>query len=166
MSVASAVLVALFGCGDVKGPGDFVPGVDDDVGEGSSGEVEDAIEGDPCGEQSPWECDPVTGEGCEGEGIACGFWGGSEPGFYCLTQATEPEGSPCDVLAGPWCGSGTHCSAPEGESAGVCARLCCGDGDCEGEEECVQVDWSPLSATLGVCSVFEDVPDAGVDAGR
>ncbi|MDD5309651.1 MAG: hypothetical protein PHU25_20220 [Deltaproteobacteria bacterium] len=33
--------------------------------------------GDPCSDQNPWPCNPVTNEGCDGEDDACDWGGGS-----------------------------------------------------------------------------------------
>lgn len=164
---AVAVIAALAcACGDVKGPGDFVPSVDDKVGEGSTYDsTDEVIPGDPCQEDNPWSCDPITNEGCDGEEIACGFWSGEDPGFFCMTAATEPEGSPCDTAAGPWCAEGTHCMVSGDGTFGNCASFCCSSDDCVDGEDCVQLDWSPVEATLGVCSGPLDPPDGGSDAG-
>jgi hypothetical protein len=161
-----AALLAL-GCDDVAGPGDFEPSVDQDMGSGSGEDTdEETIEGDPCEPESPWECDPVSGEGCEGEGMACGFWTGADPGFYCLSSSTEPAGAACDTKDGPWCGLGATCLAEGDGTAGICVLFCCSDGDCSAAGvPCVEQDWSPVQATLGLCVIETGEADAGPDSG-
>ena len=112
--------------------------------------VSPQLRGDPCaGESTPWECSPIDMQGCDdgsdidaGSTMSCA-WGRQNNlfGFYCFSNATEPEGAACEDIEGPWCGPGLTCKYPVGETAqqGVCVKMCCAQSDCESGETCTPV---------------------------
>jgi hypothetical protein len=85
------------------------------------------------------QCNPVTSEGCAGEGEACDVAEGG--GFACYPPPNEQAlCAPCGQAEG-WCAPGHTC-------VGACARYCCDDGDC-GAGTC---DKSLLEGgAVGVC---------------
>jgi hypothetical protein len=90
------------------------------------------LSGDPCSD-NPWDCDPVSGSGCDTEtGWACDYgemWG--YDGFYCFGSSTEPLGALCELdTSGPFCANTLTCAD------GVCRDYCCSDDDCSGSETC------------------------------
>jgi len=149
--VATAALCCA-ACKDIKDTDYFEDGVDSDVG-GDNNQSEDTEQeppsGDPCApEGGVWSCDPVTAEGCPGEGTACdhGVLGGIA-GFYCYTDCTETEGAPCmyEDNGGPWCAAGMTCLE------GVCARYCCGSSDCDGDQCQPLTLENVIGGALGTC---------------
>ena len=143
-------LLVSIGCEDVKYTDYFEGEVDSDVGQGAADDLDaggaDQQSGDPCGDDNPWGCDPLTNAGCADGGVACD-WGqhGGVDGFFCFTDATEPVGAECVADGGPWCGGGATCAD------GICVRYCCADGDCA-TGPCEPVAWEPVEGPLGLCS--------------
>lgn len=156
IAIALLVFLAVAACGNVKRTDYFEEGVDSDVG-GGSGNGSDAgaeqVEGDPCEpDAGPWDCDPLTGEGCEGEGVACdhGQHDGVA-GFYCFVDCTEELGAPCMTgpSDGPWCAAGMTCRD------GVCVRFCCSSDDCDAGD-CEPIDLANvIGGSLGTCPAPE-----------
>jgi hypothetical protein len=123
------------------------------------------ISGNPCAEDSPFECDPITGEPCNGAEVSCDFDLGTHEfiGFYCFGDSTEPEGAECDQISGPWCAITMSCYE------GACRKYCCSDDDCAGEPCTPMIDydyWEGLVTgdELGFCLGGDD-PDGGPDSG-
>ncbi len=108
--------------------------------------------GDPCSEDSPWECNPVTNEGCTGDDIACDWdiYVNIEA-FVCLPESDRALGDECTLRGGygPYCGPGLTCYI------GECVKSCCSDSDCP-EENCNYHDldvWDNyvVGGSLGIC---------------
>jgi len=95
-------------------------------------------------------CNPVTNEGCDDSaGEACEY--GMEEYFTCFPAPNDvDEGGACDWETGPYCAPTLTCDpTTPGETAGVCRRHCCSDGDCESGQSCEAYD--PDFGTLGAC---------------
>ena len=113
--------------------------------------VETQQEGDPCSDSSPWDCDPVTNEGCTGENVACAWT--TELGvkaFRCAPDATAKQGEDCTQRTddGPYCEAGLRCFK------GTCTPYCCGDSGCPDENCNYYGNWgsSVTGGNLGVCA--------------
>jgi hypothetical protein len=162
--IAWACAVALFlsACGNVKPDWGFEEKVDWDIGEGLNADTDgDAGEAptDPCADPDAGACDPLTNAGCDGDaGYACSFHDETEGSFACLSDSTEPEGSPCDAADGPWCGPALACAPGDGGS-GVCVPFCCGADEC-GDGPCTPFDYPSVEGPFGFCS--PESPDAGI----
>lgn len=143
-------LIAALACGDVKYTQYYEGAVDSDVGQddgdGLDAGASEQPTGDPCGDESPWSCDPVTNAGCPDGGVGCDFGEhGGVLGFFCFTDATEPVGATCAADGGPWCAGGATCAD------GICRGFCCGDDDCD-TGACEPVTWEPVEGPLGLCA--------------
>jgi hypothetical protein len=150
--ILAACLAA--GCGDAGITDYFQPEGDSDIGGAHDSPDDSGAEqptGDPCAADSPWPCQPVTGDGCAGDDLACDFGlSGGIWGFWCFTDCSEPAGAPCDQIAGPWCASGMTCRG------GVCTAFCCLAEDCPEGSACVPGSWTPpLESGPGFC---EELP--------
>ena len=166
--LAGVALVALAAalscaCGDVADPEYFQQEVDPDVGQDNGDDPDagtSAVTGDPCADDNPWGCDPVTNAGCQAQETACeyGVHQGAS-GFYCFSDSTEPLGAACGSQdnGGPWCAGGSTCVS------GICVAYCCGDDDCGGEV-CSAVEHENVTGPLGTCPPEQDL-DTDLDAG-
>lgn len=99
-----------------------------DTGTGSGQDTETQLptesqqEGDPCSQDTPWECNPVTNAGCD-DGDGCAWTTVKKVGaFRCRPAGTRTEFQPCSATAK--CAAGFHCIA------GMCSAYCCGEDDC------------------------------------
>jgi len=120
------------------------------VGQGGGGDLDaggpEQLSGDPCGDENPWGCDPVSNTGCGDGGLACDYGEHEDAlGFYCFTDSTEPLGAPCAVDGGPWCAGGSTCAD------GVCVAFCCETGDCP-SGSCDPLDLAHVEGPLGLCT--------------
>ncbi|HUT79171.1 MAG TPA: hypothetical protein VM285_15845 [Polyangia bacterium] len=158
MSARTTALAVAFwlaaGCGDAGITDYFEPEGDSDIGGANDLTADSGTQqptGDPCAEDSPWPCHPVTGAGCDGDDSGCDFGlGGGVWGFFCFSDCTEPLGASCDQAVGPWCASGMTCRG------GVCSGFCCLAEDCPEGIGCVPGNWDPpLEAGPGFC---EELP--------
>ncbi len=117
----------------------------------------DQISGDPCSQENPWGCNPVTNEGCAGAGSAC-VWvvENGVAGFTCKFDSVLGEGRACttrDIESAEYCGPGMICMFD------YCVPYCCSDADCV-EGSCVGQELSPLTGDfLGVCSAEQKQGD-------
>ncbi len=118
------------------------------------------LRGDPCSDENPWECNPVTNEGCSGDDVACDW---SEYAgllaFTCEPDSTVALDGECTLRTGdgPYCGPGLTCYL------GNCAESCCSDADCP-EENCNFHNlgkWEDniVGGNLGVCVTVQESGD-------
>ncbi len=169
-------VTALFisACGSAGSDEEFRSFLDTDIGQGSgdTGGNGNGQSGDPCLAESPWSCNPVTSEGCEGTEVSCN-WGQKnyEWGFWCFSPATQSAGENCDTANGPWCGIdevsgiGTTCHIEGDGTTGACALYCCGQSDCDSGQTCIPLELENVTGDIGYCSGSGQIPDAGADAG-
>jgi hypothetical protein len=120
---------------------------DTDTDTDSDTDADAQLSGNPCADDNPWICNPVTNEGCEGTAVCA--WGTSANfyGFFCYDGSTANEGEDCSS-GGPYCTAGLICrldpDAPTGgggadagadagssDQMGTCSKYCCSDTDCD-----------------------------------
>ena len=105
--------------------------------------------GDPCGEDNPWPCNPMTSAECTGEDQACAWSLITDVvrmveyyTFFCVDESTEAEGAMCEEdQDGPFCGPGLICIMWE-VGIGECMKMCCSDEDCDSGETCTELNES------------------------
>ena len=157
---AAGALAAVSSCKDIKADKYIESDVDTDIGGGEDSKPDvEYPTGDPCGDTTPWSCDPLTGDGCPESEYACDFFGqyGGVGEFVCFSDCTEPVGAPCDRTEGPWCAAGAACVD------GVCAKYCCSDSDC-GSDKCEPLTWENVTGgRFGLCPVHEVDTDSDTD---
>lgn len=147
---SSPTAVKLYAC--------VLGGCDAECGEDAPGPVCDltgaARSGGSCVELGDnATCNPLTNEGCEGEGASCDYDGGR---FLCYAPPNEQ--ALCEACGGDdgFCAPGSTCfQSVTVSTAGVtirrsCARACCDDADC-GQGVCtsfVEADGSRVGACV------------------
>lgn len=91
-------------------------------------------------------CNPVTNEGCAGNGVKCDYNGGA---FVCWGPPHDvPPGGSCASSGGPHCQPKNGCDQPANSATGVCKPYCCSDADCNGGT-CTRIG---TKYTFGYCN--------------
>lgn len=99
-------------------------------------------------------CNPVTNEGCSGNGVACDLAEGNV--FSCFNPPNDvPPGGACDLSKGPYCVPKYKCQDK------ICKQYCCTNADCTGGGTCKPM--SDQVGTLGACEAGGT--DGGTDGG-
>jgi hypothetical protein len=157
--------------------------VDTDTDTDADTDSPQQLTGDPCDpDNNPW-CDPLDANACSefsGDYVTCA-WGQDGDdlyGFFCYEDSTEGEGDVCDVIDGPYCGASMMClySSAYGDTEtyadGICAKLCCSDDDCIGNQSCTPFDRdiNPemeviINESFGYCADADTESDTGADTG-
>lgn len=100
-------------------------------------------------------CNPVTNEGCSGQGVACDFstWGQKPNASFteigCYGDSTVAGGQVCEPENKKFCAPKHRCDGAAQGKTGICKQFCCASTDCPGGGNCVAFD--PALGTIGVC---------------
>lgn len=98
-------------------------------------------------------CNPVTNEGCDtGAGQACDVDVTGVYGCFDTLNDVTLCGACSNGTDGPFCEPTMHCLTDPTGNDGLCARYCCGDGDCGGGT----CDKSMLPEGVGICVATYD----------
>ncbi len=120
---------------------------------GADGPGSPQLQGDVCSDANPWECNPVSNEGCVGAGVGCRWTTSSSiKAFTCEFNATHTQGQACDDQT--FCAAGLTCINK------VCTEFCCSDADCT-SGNCRPQRWNKqlTGKVLGVCIETQQTGD-------